>query len=69
MPEVLDIQPILTPQQRMHLLFRAKMYREYACFWDGDFISRAWMRNIIRLSKADCILRARQALKELRDGR
>ncbi len=44
-------------------LFQARMWREYAQAWDGkrtpDGIDRAWVENILRVSRSECMRRAR----------
>jgi hypothetical protein len=44
-------------------LFQARMWREYAQAWDGkrtmSGASRAWVENILRVSREECLRRAR----------
>lgn len=67
----IETQPTnLSPRERMRLLFRVKMYREYASYWDNkDYIKYAFVKHIIRESRSDCLRKARQALEILRNDR
>lgn len=38
-------------------LFQAKMWREYAQEWDGP--CPAWVRDILQISRQECLRRAR----------
>lgn len=50
-----------------HALFQARMWREYAQAWDGKFTStgvgREWVEKVLRIPRADCMRRAREALQ------
>lgn len=52
---------------QMRRLFQARMWREYAQAWDGkrtsSGIGREWVAGILRVSRAECLQRAREALK------
>ncbi len=54
-----------TPAE-LHRLFQARMWREYAMAWDGrktmTGVGRAWVENILRVPRAECLRRARAAL-------
>lgn len=44
-------------------LFQARMWREYAMAWDGKVtrhgIGREWVEHILRVSRKECLRRAR----------
>lgn len=45
-------------------LFQARIWREYAMAWDGRCTSitgvgRAWVENILRVSRDECLRRSR----------
>lgn len=44
-------------------LFQARMWREYAMAWDGrrtaTGVGRHWVEQILQLSRAECLRRAR----------
>ena len=44
-------------------LFQARMWREYAQAWDGRTmptgIGREWVEHVLRVSRAECLRRAR----------
>lgn len=44
-------------------LFQARIWREYAMAWDGKRtttgVGREWVEKILRLSRAECLRRAR----------
>lgn len=44
-------------------LFQARMWREYAMEWDQpkDSLRYRWVEGVLRLSRAECIQRARDA--------
>ena len=48
---------------QMRRLFQARMWREYAQYWDRPGLARDWVRQVLRVSRADCIQRAREALR------
>jgi hypothetical protein len=60
-------QPTSDHRSSLHRLFQARMWREYAQAWDGKLTStgvgREWVKGILRVSRADCLQRAREALK------
>jgi hypothetical protein len=49
-----------------HALFQARIWREYAQAWDGKITSsgvgREWVEKVLRIPRAECIRRAREAL-------
>lgn len=49
-----------------HALFQARIWREYAQAWDGKITSsgvgRKWVEKVLRIPRAECIRRAREAL-------
>lgn len=52
--------PILTVSGR---LFQARMWRQYAQAWDGrptpNGLGAEWMEKILRISRSECLRRAR----------
>lgn len=54
-----------TPAE-LHRLFQARMWREYAMAWDGrktmTGVGREWVERVLRVSRAECLQRARAAL-------
>lgn len=50
----------------LHRLFQARIWREYAMAWDGrkttTGVGRAWVENILRVPRDECLRRARAAL-------
>ena len=55
-----------TPRHRLSVvgrLFQARMWREYAQAWDGKRTTsgagRAWVENILRIPRSECLRRAR----------
>ncbi len=40
-------------------LFQARMWREYAVMWDRPGMGRDWVEKIVRVSRAECLRRAR----------
>jgi hypothetical protein len=57
----------INPRDKLHnlhgRLFQAKMWRQYAMAWDGKptptGVDRAWMEQISRTSREECLRRAR----------
>lgn len=49
-----------------HALFQARMWREYVQAWDGKptstGVGREWVESILRMSREECLRRARQAV-------
>ncbi len=54
-----------TPAE-LHRLFQARVWREYAMAWDGrktmTGVGREWAEKVLRVSRAECLRRARAAL-------
>lgn len=50
----------------MHRQFQARMWREYAMAWDGrptmTGVGREWVEGVLRISRPECLRRARAAL-------
>lgn len=53
----------------MWRLFQARMWREYAQAWDGkrtsSGVGHEWVKGILRVSRAECLQRARDSLTAL----
>lgn len=54
---------------RTGYLFQARLWREYAQAWDGSGIDREWVEKVLRVSRTECIRRAREALRLSRQAR
>lgn len=52
-----------TDPRAMHRLFQARMWREYAQDWDRPGLAREWVEQILRVSRSECLRRAREALR------
>lgn len=52
-----------------HALFQANLWRDYAMSWDGKGRrhSKDWVEHILRISRADCLRRAREALEAAKE--
>ena len=42
--------------------FQARMWREYVMAWDSPGSRREWVECILRISRSECLRRARAAL-------
>ena len=40
-------------------LFQARIWREYAQAWDVTGVRREWLRDILKISREDCLRRCR----------
>jgi hypothetical protein len=43
-------------------LFQARMWIEYAMMWDDDN-HRLWVKNVLQVSRKECLRRARENLR------
>jgi hypothetical protein len=60
------VEPVSKEKKSTHALFQARIWREYAQAWDGKVTSsgvgREWVEKVLRIPRAECIRRAREAL-------
>lgn len=55
-----------------HALFQARMWREYALAFDNlgtprQTYERRWLESVLRMTKAECLERARKAVEAARE--
>lgn len=59
-------------RRHFHMLFQAHMWREYAQAWDGkqtsSGVGREWVEKILRVSRSECLRRARAALERIHES-
>lgn len=56
----------------LHLLFQARLWREYAMAWDGrktttTGVGREWVEKVLCVPREECLRRARAAITALQE--